>query len=566
MAWAAAPGAAALFRYMSASHLTLKYRPQCFADVAGQDLVRSILSRAAETDTVAPAYIFSGTRGVGKTTLARIFAKAVNCEKGPAPEPCNQCSRCRQITAGTAVDVAEIDAASHTGVDNIRSLKEDVGFAPLECRYKVFIIDEAHMLSKAAFNALLKTLEEPPPRVTFILATTEPHKFPATILSRSQHYVFSRLTQKELEARLAWVMAKEGQEYDPRALSLVARRGSGSVRDALSLLGQVLALGGGRLTEADVRGVLGLAGQDTYFSLMEALHGRDCVAVSTLLRGILDQGLDLGFFLRELTSSFRTMFLLSQAGEAAFPILDMSEEEARAWLGWAGRFDLAHIHACWQLTLEGQRRVKDSLEPALALELLLLNLAYLPQLLSLEDASAQGVGESSAGGGGSRGGAAPQPAPGRAPSAPAAPAPRRAAPAASAPAPAAPAPAPAPAPPVLAPPSGPLTWEGFKAFYAERTGACPPSLQMSTAVVEDDAVVVDCQNQAVRDQLRENGVARLAGEYFGASRPVEFRFADVQRKTHREYVAEAEAHPAVSALKERFGARVVNVTPRDRSS
>jgi DNA polymerase-3 subunit gamma/tau len=542
---------------MNASHLTLKYRPQCFADVAGQDTVRSILSRAAATDKVAPAYIFSGTRGVGKTTLARIFAKAVNCEKGPAPEPCNQCARCRQITAGTAVDVAEIDAASHTGVDNIRSLKEDVGFAPLECRYKVFIIDEAHMLSKAAFNALLKTLEEPPPRVTFILATTEPHKFPATILSRSQHYVFSRLTQKELEARLAWVMAQEGLEYDPRALSLVARRGSGSVRDALSLLGQVLALGGGKLTEADVRGVLGLAGQDTFFSLMEALHSRDCVAVSTLLRGILDQGLDLGFFLRELTASFRTMFLLSQAGEAAFPILDLSEEEARAWLEWAKKFDLAHIHACWQLTLEGQRRVKDSLEPALALELLLLNLAYLPQLLSLEDASAT----STAGSGGSGGGPSPRPAPRPAPAAPAAPPVRRAAPSSAAPAPAEPEPAPA------APASdGPRTWEGFKAFYAERNGACPMTLQKSDAAVEDDRVVVDCPNQAVCDQLRENGVARLASEYFGPSRPVEFRYADVKRKTHQDLKAEVESHPAVASLKERFGARVVNVTSRDRSS
>jgi DNA polymerase-3 subunit gamma/tau len=454
------------------------------------------------------------------------------------------------------VDVAEIDAASHTGVDNIRSLKEDVGFAPLECRYKVFIIDEAHMLSKQAFNALLKTLEEPPPRVTFILATTEPHKFPATILSRSQHYVFSRLTQKELEARLAWVMAKEGLEADPRALSLIARRGSGSVRDALSLLGQVLALGGGRLTEADVRSVLGLAGQDTYFSLMEALHARDCVAVSTLLRGILDQGLDLGFFLRELTASFRTMFLLSQAGEAAFPILDLSEEEARAWLDWAKRFDLTHIHACWQLTLEGQRRVKDSLEPALALELLLLNLAYLPQLLSLEEASArEGQGGGSAGG---SGGGAPRPAPRPAPAAPPAPSARRAAPA-----PEAPAETPAPVAPA---PAGPATWEGFKAFYAERTGACPMTLQKSTAQVEGDGVVVECQNQAVCDQLRENGVARLAGEYFGPDRPVEFRFGDVKRKTHLDLKAEAEAHPAVSALKERFGARVVNVAPRDRSS
>ncbi|MBA4357635.1 MAG: DNA polymerase III, subunit gamma and tau, partial [Desulfovibrio sp.] len=182
--------------------LTAKYRPRLFAEVAGQDAVRAILSRAAATGKIAPAYMFSGTRGVGKTTIARIFAKALNCEQAPAPEPCNVCSMCRQATQGTAVDIIEIDAASHGGVNDVRALKEDVGYAPLEGRYKIFIIDEAHMLSTAAFNALLKTLEEPPARVTFILASTEAHKFPATILSRCQHYVFKMLPQADLAAHL----------------------------------------------------------------------------------------------------------------------------------------------------------------------------------------------------------------------------------------------------------------------------------------------------------------------------------------------------------------------------
>ncbi|MDY7001168.1 MAG: DNA polymerase III subunit gamma/tau [Thermodesulfobacteriota bacterium] len=373
---------------MSQSHLTVKYRPRRFSEVAGQETIRAVLSRAAATDKIAPAYMFSGTRGVGKTTMARIFAKAVNCEHAPIAEPCCECAHCRQIMRGACVDVAEIDAASHTGVDNIRSLREDVGYAPLECRYKVFIIDEAHMLSKSAFNALLKTLEEPPGRVVFILATTEPHKFPATIISRCQHYTFQRLPQKEIEAHLVKILEWEKASFEPGAVALLARRGGGSVRDAMSLMGQVLALGRESLTAKDVRQILGLAGQEVFFRLMKAVHEQDCLGVSNILREILDQGLDLGFFLSELTSCFRNLFLLAQAGEDAFAILEVPDEEAQEWLNWVPKFTLPHIHACWQLTLEGQRRVLTSLEPALALELLLLNLAYLPRLLSLEDLSA----------------------------------------------------------------------------------------------------------------------------------------------------------------------------------
>lgn len=370
---------------MSTISLTAKYRPQRFADVAGQDAVKRILSRAAAEDRIAPAYLFSGTRGVGKTTLARVLAKALNCETAPTGEPCNVCSQCRQITAGVSPDVIEIDAATHGKVDDARRLKEDVGYAPLNSRYKVFIIDEAHMLTTAAFNALLKTLEEPPGRVTFILATTEPHKFPATIISRCQHYLFKRLAQTELEAHLSSVLMREAVPYEAKAVSLIARRGAGSVRDSMSLLGQVLALGGAELTEADARGVLGLAGQEVFFGLIEAIRAEDGPAVVEILRQVLDKGLDIGFFLRELASMWRNLFLLRQAGERALPVVDLPAEEAGEWLAWAGRIEAAHIHACWQMTLEGQRRVQTSLEPALALELLLLNMAYLPRLLPLQN-------------------------------------------------------------------------------------------------------------------------------------------------------------------------------------
>ena len=372
---------------MNHANLTARYRPQTFADAAGQDTLRSILSRAAAQDKVAPAYLFSGTRGVGKTTLARVFAKALNCMHAPAAEPCNTCERCRQITQGTAVDVVEIDGASNRGIDDVRRLKEVVGYAPMDGRYKVFIIDEAHMLSRDAFNALLKTLEEPPARVTFIMATTEAHKFPATILSRCQHYVFKRLAEPELEKHLTGILRKEEAPFDEAAVRLIARRAAGSVRDGMSLLGQVLALGGERLTEADTQRVLGLAGQELFFRLFAALQDGDSLAVTALVREMLDGGLDLGFFLRELALVWRNVFMLKQAGEAAIPTLDLPEAEARRWLDAASGFSLTHVHAAWQMALDGQRRVLTSLEPGLALELLLLNLALLPRLLPIEQLS-----------------------------------------------------------------------------------------------------------------------------------------------------------------------------------
>ena len=375
---------------MRPANLAARYRPQTFAELAGQDAVCAILSRAAAEDRVAPAYLFSGTRGVGKTTLARVFAKALNCVRAPAPEPCNLCERCRQITIGTAVDVTEIDGASNTGINDMRRLKEVAGYAPMDGRYKVFIIDEAHMLSTPAFNALLKTLEEPPSRVTFILATTEPHKFPDTILSRCQHFVFKRLSEAELEAHLEKVLSLENAPYDPGALRLLARRAAGSVRDAMSLMGQVLALGGERLTEEDTRRVLGLTGQELLFRMFRLLREGEAPAISLHTREMLDSGMNIGFFLCEFAQAWRNIFMLAQAGEAALPALDLPAADTARWLEVSKEFDLAHIHAAWQMTIEGQRRVLHSLEPGLALELLLLNLALLPRLLPLEQLSALG--------------------------------------------------------------------------------------------------------------------------------------------------------------------------------
>ena len=361
-------------------------------------MVKAVLSRAAAEDRPAAAYLLSGTRGVGKTTIARIFAKALNCQHAPGPEPCNQCEQCRKITQGVHVDVTEIDGASNNSVEDARSLRETIGYAPMEGRYKIFIIDEAHMLTRNAFNALLKTLEEPPERVVFIFATTEAHKFPITIVSRCQHFVFRHLSEDALFAHLSAVLRKENAAFEEGAVRLIARRAAGSVRDSMSLLDQTLALGGAELTVAATRQVLGLAGQELFAELFEALHSQDCAAVATLCGQILQQGVDIGFFMRELAGNLRNLFLLRQSGQAIVPSLRLPADEAAMWQGIAPRFSAAHLHAAWQMALDAQRGIVQSPEPAAALELLLLNLALLPQLLP--------VGQTTPGPGGPNGGQA----------------------------------------------------------------------------------------------------------------------------------------------------------------
>ncbi len=371
---------------MKHASLAAHYRPQTFAEVTGQDMITTVLSRAAAEDRVAAAYLLSGTRGVGKTTIARILAKALNCVHAPTAEPCNQCANCQMITKGNHVDVTEIDGASNNSVEDARALRENIGYAPMEGRYKVFIIDEAHMLSRSAFNALLKTLEEPPPRVVFIFATTEVHKFPITIVSRCQHFIFKRLSEDGLVAHLSRVLTKEEITFDPQAVRTIARRANGSVRDSMSLLGQTLALGESTLSMDSTRAVLGLAGQELFTTLLEAIAREDCPAVMELMHKLSDQGIDIGFFLHELIGLWRTLFLLREAGEGIIPSLGLTQEESELWLAVAAQFSAAHLHAAWHMTLDTQRKIIHSPEPAAALELLLINLALMPRLLPLQAA------------------------------------------------------------------------------------------------------------------------------------------------------------------------------------
>ncbi len=333
----------------------------------------------------------SGTRGVGKTTIARIFAKALNCERGPAAEPCNECPQCLKVTKGSHVDVCEIDGASNNRVEDARSLRETIGYAPMEGRYRVFIIDEAHMLSNSAFNALLKTLEEPPSRVVFIFATTEAHKFPITIVSRCQHFVFSHLSEDALAIHLGKILKLENIAYEDAALRILARRAAGSVRDSLSLLDQVLALGGEKLTATDTRAILGLAGLDLFETLFHSLARGDIAAIISVCRQILSRGLDIGYFIRDLSASLRNLFLLSQGGENMAGVLGLSANEKKFLLGHATEFSPAHLHAAWQLALSSQREVIQNPEPGAALEMLLLNMTLLPKLLPVENVAELGI-------------------------------------------------------------------------------------------------------------------------------------------------------------------------------
>ncbi len=377
------------FSEMKNKSLAARYRPQKFSEVIGQQMAITALSRAAATDRVAPAYLLSGTRGVGKTTVARIFAKALNCEHAPAEEPCNECGSCSRITAGNHVDVNEIDGASNTGVDDVRALRENIGYLPMEGRYKIFIIDEAHMLSKSAFNALLKTLEEPPPRTVFMFATTEVHRFPATIVSRCQHYVFRHLPEETIFKHLCGILDREGIEHAEGAVRMIARRASGSARDSLSLLDQALSMTGGNLAAEATREALGLAGQDFFQELFPALAQRKCDRILALTGRLLGSGVDIGFFMRDLAANLRNLFLLRQMGDGILPALGVSGDEGAFLREQAALFGVAHLHAAWQMAIESQRSITQSLEPGAALELLLINLAMLPRLLPVDMAASQ---------------------------------------------------------------------------------------------------------------------------------------------------------------------------------
>ncbi len=368
---------------MSYQVIARKYRPQTFDEVAGQRLVCETLKNAITSNRVAHGYIFSGARGVGKTTMARLLAKALNCIHGPTVKPCGECDSCREIAAGNSVDVLEIDAASNRGIDEIRRLRENARYLPARDRNKIFIIDEVHMLTTEAFNALLKTLEEPPDRSLFIMATTEAHKLPATIQSRCQHFAFRLLDYSEIMSRLKEISGKEGVEASTGALGAIAQAAEGSMRDALSLLDEVIAACGAQVDEEKVRRLLGVAPSRLLAALAEALHAGDSRRALELVSEVAAEGYDLSDFCGEFTRLIRNLMVARSCG-AESPLLQIPDEHRNAIQRLAGLFTEEDLTRFFQILLRAQSEMRTSLQPRFHLELALMKLAHAPKLASIE--------------------------------------------------------------------------------------------------------------------------------------------------------------------------------------
>ena len=349
-----------------------QWRPGSFKDLVGQKAVSRTLSQAISSGRIAHAYLFSGPRGTGKTSTAKIFAKALNCEKGPTPDPCGVCKSCTKIADGTALDVFEIDAASNRGIDEMRDLREKVKFTPAEGRYKVYIIDEVHMLTTEAFNALLKTLEEPPAHVVFILATTEPHKVPATIQSRCQRFDFRRITVEEIEARLSYVAEEMKIPCEKEALRLLAQQADGGMRDALSLLDQCASFDGGTLTAERVEESRGLIGREPIYRLTKAVGGRRKGEVLETVADLLAGGKDPMQLLAELSLHLRSLMLYEAAG--ALEALDLSDDAKAALEEQKTLFGQEKLMAMIARLHEAMAELRWTPQPRITLEVALLSL------------------------------------------------------------------------------------------------------------------------------------------------------------------------------------------------
>jgi DNA polymerase-3 subunit gamma/tau len=362
--------------------LARKFRPQTFEDVAGQEHVVKTLSNAIGKGRVAHAFLFSGPRGVGKTSVARILAKSLNCEKGPTATPCNVCSNCIAITNGSSLDVREIDGASNRGIDEIRELREYVKFAPAAAKYKIYIIDEVHMLTREAFNALLKTLEEPPPHVIFIFATTENHKVPATILSRCQCYDFRRISLAEIAANLGKVAAAEGIQISPAALIWIAEAGDGSMRDAQSIFDQVISYSGMNINDADVEEILGLVDRKYLFVLSEAVLQRNAGKCLTILEEAYLAGIDMKHFYQMMLKHFRNLLLVKIAADGSSSF-DIAPEQIQKLKKQVQQVSRETLQRYLEILIKEEDSFRRSQEARMKLETVIVGLAYLEPIIPL---------------------------------------------------------------------------------------------------------------------------------------------------------------------------------------
>jgi DNA polymerase-3 subunit gamma/tau len=364
-----------------------KYRPQTFAELLGQEHVRTTLENAIAQGRIAHGYIFSGQRGTGKTTVARILARCLNCVNGPTRTPCGECASCREITAGGAVDVIEIDAASNRGINEMRELRENVRYRPARDRYKIFIVDEAHQITSEAFNALLKTLEEPPEWVVFVLCTTEAHKIPTTIASRCQQFSFRSVDFAEVVARMEWIAGQEGIEADAETLAVLAQAGEGSVRDSLSALDQAIACCGAKLEASEVRALLGAFSLDTLGQVTEALAATDSRRMIEIVQELERNGHSLQHFCRELARYFRNLLVVRVAGGGT-RLVAASQAEQQRLAAVAATFSEEDLTRYLQIALDLFRDLQFSLQPRFHLELGLLKLVHAARLLPIEQALA----------------------------------------------------------------------------------------------------------------------------------------------------------------------------------
>lgn len=542
---------------MSYLVLARKWRPRTFDQLVGQEHVVRALANALDTNRVHHAFLFTGTRGVGKTTIARLLAKALNCETGPTSTPCGTCSACREIDEGRFVDLIEIDAASRTKVEDTRDLLETVQYAPARGRYKVYLIDEVHMLSGHSFNAFLKTLEEPPPHVKFLLATTDPQKLPVTVVSRCLQFHLKRLSQGLIVDRLASILDQEKVETENAALPLIARAADGSLRDALSLLDQALVFGAGRIGEADVRSMLGTIDRGHVLRLVERIATGDAAGVLEVVRALDEQAPDYDQVLVELAGVFQRLALEQlvpgTAGESGYD---------PAWLESQARAIAAdELQLYYQIALVGRRDLGLAPDPRGGFEMTLLRMLAFRPAAAAPPAS---------------------PAPPQGGSRPANPG-RTAAPGSTAKA--APAAAPVAAPvATAAPPPEALATGDWAALLTqlELSGAARQLAAHCVWLGSEEGVVrlrLDRRSEPLRTSQVEERVAQAFSKHYGrptrvvierdeASEPepavdtparIEARAAEAQLQSAR---AALESEPAVRGLREQFGAAVVPDTVR----
>ena len=358
--------------FMEHQSLYRKWRPQTFEDIIGQKHITQTLMNAISLNRISHAYIFSGPRGVGKTSTARILAKSLNCESGPTLHPCNKCERCVRITDGYSMDVIEIDGASNNGVDSIRELRNKVNFAPAEGRYKIYIIDEVHMLSQGAFNALLKTLEEPPQHVIFVFATTDPHKIPSTILSRCQWFNFKRISLVDIIAKLNMIVKDEKLNIDDKTLNLIARSSTGSMRDAESALDQIIAYCGKDITSQSVREVLGIIEEETFFEFIEAIIKNDPLKGIEIVNRTSDLGEDASQFIKNLMEYVHNLSLIKVCQKEVANLQGIFTENRERLLEQSKMIKLEKLFNMVDYLAEAERKMRYTRHPWILLEMLVI--------------------------------------------------------------------------------------------------------------------------------------------------------------------------------------------------